>query len=222
MTRFDVFQQTSRPNHFTVVEIWRDQNAYDAHITSAHTKRFREQLTPMSGALPTNGCIGHCKRPAIKPVREQRLGTAAVFGGEQEAEVLGRVDVERNAREPQHNRIDAARPGLREMGKEAVVSKPQRHHVGGGAQHRVRCPSRAGTIIKLREPSLAAPRAPGRHAISSDCTSGISAGNVSMSRPSPARRRAAAATAAVWPRLRLARKPLPHGAARSRPPPGPP
>ena len=51
VTRFDVFQQTSRPNHFTVVEIWRDQNAYDAHITSAHTKRFREQLTPMSGAL---------------------------------------------------------------------------------------------------------------------------------------------------------------------------
>ena len=50
-TRFEVFQQTSRPNHFTVVEIWKDQNAYDAHITAAHTKKFREQLTPMSGAL---------------------------------------------------------------------------------------------------------------------------------------------------------------------------
>ena len=49
--RFEVFQQTSRPNHFTVVEIWKDQNAYDAHITAAHTKKFREQLTPMSGAL---------------------------------------------------------------------------------------------------------------------------------------------------------------------------
>jgi quinol monooxygenase YgiN len=49
--RFDVFQQTSRPNHFSVVEIWKDQNAYDAHITAAHTKKFREQLTPMSGAL---------------------------------------------------------------------------------------------------------------------------------------------------------------------------
>jgi quinol monooxygenase YgiN len=50
-TRFEVFQQTSRPNHFSVVEIWKDQNAYDAHITAAHTKKFREQLTPMSGAL---------------------------------------------------------------------------------------------------------------------------------------------------------------------------
>jgi quinol monooxygenase YgiN len=49
--RFEIFQQTSRPNHFSVVEIWRNQNAYDAHITAAHTKRFREQLTPMSGAL---------------------------------------------------------------------------------------------------------------------------------------------------------------------------
>ena len=49
--RFEVFQQMSRPNHFSVVEIWKDRNAYDAHITAEHTKKFREQLTPMSGAL---------------------------------------------------------------------------------------------------------------------------------------------------------------------------
>jgi quinol monooxygenase YgiN len=34
-----------------VVEIWKDQSAYDAHNTAATTKKFREQLTPMSGAL---------------------------------------------------------------------------------------------------------------------------------------------------------------------------
>jgi quinol monooxygenase YgiN len=34
-----------------VVEIWKNQSAYDAHITAAHTKKFRDQLTPMSGAL---------------------------------------------------------------------------------------------------------------------------------------------------------------------------
>src|SRR6266849_4870870 len=50
-TRFEIFQQTSRPNHFSVVEVWKSQNAYNAHITAAHTKKFREQLTPMSGAL---------------------------------------------------------------------------------------------------------------------------------------------------------------------------
>jgi len=49
--RFEVFAQISRPNHFSVVEVWRDQSAYDAHITAAHTRAFRELLTPMSGAL---------------------------------------------------------------------------------------------------------------------------------------------------------------------------
>jgi quinol monooxygenase YgiN len=49
--RFDIFQQGSRPNHFSVVEIWKDQGAYDAHIIAAHTKKFRDQLTPMTGAL---------------------------------------------------------------------------------------------------------------------------------------------------------------------------
>jgi quinol monooxygenase YgiN len=49
--RFDIFQQGSRPNHFSVVEIWKGQGAYDAHITAADTKKFRDELTPMSGAL---------------------------------------------------------------------------------------------------------------------------------------------------------------------------
>ena len=49
--RFDVFQQGNRPNHFSVVEIWKSQSAYEAHITAVSTKEFRDQLTPMSGAL---------------------------------------------------------------------------------------------------------------------------------------------------------------------------
>ena len=49
--RFDVVQQTNRPNHFTVVEAWRDRAAFDAHGMAAPTRRFREQLAPMSGAL---------------------------------------------------------------------------------------------------------------------------------------------------------------------------
>jgi quinol monooxygenase YgiN len=49
--RFEVFQQGNRPNHFSVVETWKDQKAYDDHITAPHTRKFRDQLTPMSGAL---------------------------------------------------------------------------------------------------------------------------------------------------------------------------
>lgn len=49
--RFDALQQTSRPNHMTVIEIWKDQKAVDAHGVAARTKLFREKLTPLSGSL---------------------------------------------------------------------------------------------------------------------------------------------------------------------------
>ena len=49
--RFEVVQQTSRPNHFTVVEIWKDAKAAEAHSMTEATRRFRDALGPMSGAL---------------------------------------------------------------------------------------------------------------------------------------------------------------------------
>ena len=49
--RFEVQQQASRPNHFTVVETWADQKAYEGHVLAAHTRQFRDKLGPMSGAL---------------------------------------------------------------------------------------------------------------------------------------------------------------------------
>ena len=49
--RFEVLQQRSRLNHFTIVEIWRDQKALEAHVMAAHTRQFREQFQPMSGSL---------------------------------------------------------------------------------------------------------------------------------------------------------------------------
>src|SRR5947209_7841356 len=49
--RFDVWQQTSRPNHFTVVEAWKDQKAYDARGSAAAQRQFRDKLGPMLGAL---------------------------------------------------------------------------------------------------------------------------------------------------------------------------
>jgi quinol monooxygenase YgiN len=49
--RFEVFQQRSRQNHFTVVEIWQDQNSFEAHVMAAHTRQFREAFQPMTGSL---------------------------------------------------------------------------------------------------------------------------------------------------------------------------
>ena len=41
----------SRPNHFTLVEIWRDQAALEGHEVAAHARVFRDLLLPMSGSL---------------------------------------------------------------------------------------------------------------------------------------------------------------------------
>lgn len=49
--RFEVVQQTNRPNHFTVVEIWRDARAVETHSMAEATRQFRDKLGPMSGAL---------------------------------------------------------------------------------------------------------------------------------------------------------------------------
>ncbi len=48
--RFDVVQYTARPNHFTVIEQWRDQKALDAHVAAAHTRQYRDDLQPLTGS----------------------------------------------------------------------------------------------------------------------------------------------------------------------------
>src|SRR6266513_3891125 len=49
--RFEIVQQTNRPNHFTVFEIWRSRGAFDANGMSAHQRDFRDKLAGMAGAL---------------------------------------------------------------------------------------------------------------------------------------------------------------------------
>jgi quinol monooxygenase YgiN len=49
--RFEVQQQTNRPNHFTVVEAWKDKKSYDASRSADAQRQFRDKLGPMLGAL---------------------------------------------------------------------------------------------------------------------------------------------------------------------------
>jgi quinol monooxygenase YgiN len=49
--QFDVWQQTNRPNHFTVVEAWSSRGAFNVHTMQKPTRDFRGKLAPMSGAL---------------------------------------------------------------------------------------------------------------------------------------------------------------------------
>lgn len=49
--RYDVFQQSTRPNHFTVYAVWRTQADFAAHERTAHRLRFRETIASYLGAL---------------------------------------------------------------------------------------------------------------------------------------------------------------------------
>jgi quinol monooxygenase YgiN len=49
--RFEVWQQNNRLNHFTVVEVWNDQPALDAHNRAGASREFRDKIGPMLGAL---------------------------------------------------------------------------------------------------------------------------------------------------------------------------
>ena len=49
--RYEVLQQSNRPNHMTVVEVWESRQAVDVHGAAQHMKQFREKLMPMSGSL---------------------------------------------------------------------------------------------------------------------------------------------------------------------------
>jgi quinol monooxygenase YgiN len=47
---FQVLQEIGHTNHFTLVEEWADQKAYDDHNIAPHTRQFRDQIQPMLGS----------------------------------------------------------------------------------------------------------------------------------------------------------------------------
>src|SRR6202043_3606404 len=44
---FTILQETSRPNRFVIMEGWRDQAAFDAHVKAAATAQFLDALKPI-------------------------------------------------------------------------------------------------------------------------------------------------------------------------------
>ena len=52
--RVEVLQETARPNHFTLLEVWRTRPAFEAHVAATHTKSFREKLHAMLGVRSMN------------------------------------------------------------------------------------------------------------------------------------------------------------------------
>ena len=46
----ELLQQISAPNHFTLLETFRNLRAYNAHIEAESTRRFRAQVEPALGS----------------------------------------------------------------------------------------------------------------------------------------------------------------------------
>jgi quinol monooxygenase YgiN len=44
LVRFEFLQDVARTNHFSIVEVWQNRQAYDAHLGQEHSKRFREKI----------------------------------------------------------------------------------------------------------------------------------------------------------------------------------
>jgi len=42
--RFELLEQLDRPGHFAIIEMWKDQSAFDAHGMTAHAKQVRDAL----------------------------------------------------------------------------------------------------------------------------------------------------------------------------------
>src|SRR5204862_6479069 len=82
----------------------------------------------------TSGYTRRCDAP----LREQRLGAGAYWHREQAIQILRIIDIERDPRQTQHGRLDAAGLGCREMGKEADLPEAQWHRTRGRAGDRIR------------------------------------------------------------------------------------
>jgi quinol monooxygenase YgiN len=48
--RVEVMEELNRPNHSTVVEVWKNAKAYEDHLAAEHTRAYRTKLQPMLGS----------------------------------------------------------------------------------------------------------------------------------------------------------------------------
>jgi quinol monooxygenase YgiN len=46
----ELFQQISAPNHYTLVDTFRNRAAYNAHVTAPYTLKFRTTISPALGS----------------------------------------------------------------------------------------------------------------------------------------------------------------------------
>lgn len=74
--RFEVLQRIGQPNHFAILEAWKDKDAQAAHAAAAHTKEMRGKLEPLLRSP-------YDERPhtalSVGSLQAAPAGTAAVY-----------------------------------------------------------------------------------------------------------------------------------------------
>jgi len=73
--RYEVLERVPESNQFLILEIWKDQRALDAHNGAAHTKSFREKVSPLLIA-PIDDRF--CVPTMVAPLRDGRTAVYAV------------------------------------------------------------------------------------------------------------------------------------------------
>ncbi len=84
----ELFEQTGRPGHFAVVETWRDQKAFDAHV-AAMQRPLRDVLQPIRVSDYDQ-----------RPYKTLTVGSPAATPNRQAVYVIAHVDVTPNPQVP--------------------------------------------------------------------------------------------------------------------------
>lgn len=78
VVRFEILQRTAPSSQFATLEVWKDQQALDAHMASAHNKQFVDQVQPLLLApIDERLCIAADVSPP--PTGRQPRGTRYVI-----------------------------------------------------------------------------------------------------------------------------------------------
>jgi autoinducer 2-degrading protein len=58
LIRFDIIQDSTDPNRLFVYEVWRDEQAFNAHLQAPYYKRFGDTVKNWLVAPPQVLCVG--------------------------------------------------------------------------------------------------------------------------------------------------------------------
>src|SRR6478752_8401304 len=80
--RYEFFEQVGRPGHFSLIETWSNQKAFDTHSNSSSTKEFRAKLDPI-----------RLSDYDSRPYKTLSLGTNSAAANDRATFIITHVDI---------------------------------------------------------------------------------------------------------------------------------